>query len=92
MTASPEGGAKSLSFRRKEPRQRKAGRRKLNVFATGEACGRLMLAGNLRRDDVQSLLRNGETSLWSNRIAFAQVPDHAPEPVGFSAFDHLQRR
>jgi len=34
MTASPKKrGAKSLSFWREEPRQRKAGRRKLNVFA-----------------------------------------------------------
>lgn len=33
-------------------------------------------------------LRNGERSSLTG-IAFAQVPDHAPEPVGFSAFDHL---
>ncbi len=36
-------------------------------------------------------LRNGGRSSLTG-IAFPKVPDHTPEPVCFSSFDHLQRR
>ena len=33
-----------------------------------------------------------ESKISSARVAFPKVPDHSPEPVGFSSLDYLQWR
>ncbi len=44
MTASPGGESKVFEFSEGGAAERKAGRRKLNVFATGKALGAFVIA------------------------------------------------
>lgn len=58
----------------------------------GQARGCLKFARGVFAPGNRQVLESGERLLSSTRIALAKVPDHAPESVGFSSFDHLQRR